>query len=145
MPAVAHVDCCTPHQLWCLGLSFSGCPTTINNVETLACTPAILRRGPEWFSSFGRTNNSGTKLYCISGHVNRPCTVEETMSIPLKELIERHAGELWAGQSTTIQQAKYRVLQAQHTAATPWTPRMMRQPLRVVAAAAAWSQPTCLI
>eukprot|EP00775_Hariotina_reticulata_P007495 gene7495-7704_t len=74
-----------------------GCPTTINNVETLACTPTILRRGPDWFSSFGRPNNSGTKLYCISGHVNRPCTVEETMSIPLKELIERHAGGVRGG------------------------------------------------
>lgn len=69
-----------------------GCPTTINNVETIAVVPTILRRGPDWFASFGRPNNSGTKLYCISGHVNRPCTVEETMSIPLKELIERHAG-----------------------------------------------------
>lgn len=69
-----------------------GCPTTVNNVETIAVVPTILRRGPDWFASFGRPNNSGTKLYCISGHVNRPCTVEETMSIPLKELIERHAG-----------------------------------------------------
>lgn len=56
-------------------------------------SPTILRRGPEWFSSFGRKNNAGTKLFCISGHVNRPVTVEEEMSIPLKELIERHAGE----------------------------------------------------
>lgn len=70
-----------------------GCPTTINNVETIAVVPTILRRGPDWFASFGRPNNTGTKLYCISGHVNRPCTVEETMSIPLKELVERHAGE----------------------------------------------------
>jgi NADH:ubiquinone oxidoreductase subunit F (NADH-binding) len=69
-----------------------GCPSTVTNVETIAVAPTILRRGPEWFSSFGRKNNAGTKLYCISGHVNRPCTVEEEMSIPLKELIERHAG-----------------------------------------------------
>jgi NADH dehydrogenase (ubiquinone) flavoprotein 1 len=69
-----------------------GCPTTVNNVETLAVVPTILRRGSEWFASFGRPNNTGTKLYCISGHVNRPCTVEESMSIPLRELIDRHAG-----------------------------------------------------
>jgi hypothetical protein len=71
-----------------------GCPSTVTNVETVAVSPTILRRGPEWFSSFGRKNNAGTKLFCISGHVNRPCTVEEEMSIPLKELIERHAGGL---------------------------------------------------
>lgn len=69
-----------------------GCPSTVTNVETVAVAPTILRRGPEWFASMGRKNNSGTKLFCISGHVNRPCTVEEEMSIPLKELIERHAG-----------------------------------------------------
>jgi hypothetical protein len=69
-----------------------GCPTTVTNVETVAVSPTILRRGPAWFSSFGRKNNAGTKLFCISGHVNRPVTVEEEMSIPLKELIEKHAG-----------------------------------------------------
>jgi NADH dehydrogenase (ubiquinone) flavoprotein 1 len=67
-------------------------PSAVTNVETVSCVPTILRRGPDWFASFGRPNNSGTKLFCISGHVNRPCTVEESMSIPLKELIERHAG-----------------------------------------------------
>ncbi|GAX83173.1 hypothetical protein CEUSTIGMA_g10599.t1 [Chlamydomonas eustigma] len=74
-----------------------GCPTTVTNVETLAVSPTILRRGPEWFSSFGRKNNAGTKLFCISGHVNRPCTVEEEMSIPLKQLIEKHAGGVRGG------------------------------------------------
>ncbi|KAJ7552019.1 hypothetical protein O6H91_06G038600 [Diphasiastrum complanatum] len=74
-----------------------GCPTTVTNVETVAVSPTILRRGPEWFSSFGRKNNSGTKLFCISGHVNKPCTVEEEMSISLKELIERHAGGVRGG------------------------------------------------
>ncbi|KAH0907680.1 hypothetical protein HID58_039507 [Brassica napus] len=74
-----------------------GCPTTVTNVETVAVSPTILRRGPEWFSSFGRKNNSGTKLFCISGHVNKPCTVEEEMSIPLKELIERHCGGVRGG------------------------------------------------
>lgn len=74
-----------------------GCPTTINNVETIAVVPTILRRGAAWFSGFGRPRNSGTKLFCISGHVNRPCNVEEAMSIPLRELIERHAGGVRGG------------------------------------------------
>jgi NADH dehydrogenase (ubiquinone) flavoprotein 1 len=79
------------------GVGLYGCPTTVTNVETVAVSPTILRRGPEWFAGFGRKNNSGTKLYCISGHVNRPVTVEEEMSIPLKELIERHAGGVRGG------------------------------------------------
>jgi NADH dehydrogenase (ubiquinone) flavoprotein 1 len=74
-----------------------GCPTTVSNVETVAVAPTILRRGSAWFSSFGREKNAGTKLYCISGHVNSPCTVEETMSVPLRELIERHAGGVRGG------------------------------------------------
>lgn len=74
-----------------------GCPTTVSNVETVAVAPTILRRGSAWFASFGREKNSGTKLFCISGHVNNPCTVEETMSIPLRELIERHAGGVRGG------------------------------------------------
>ena len=74
-----------------------GCPSTVTNVETVAVAPTILRRGPEWFTQFGRKNNHGTKLYCISGHVNRPCTVEEELSISLKELIERHAGGVRGG------------------------------------------------
>ena len=69
-----------------------GCPTTVANVETVAVAPTICRRGGSWFLGFGRERNSGTKLFNISGHVNTPCTVEEEMSIPLKELIERHAG-----------------------------------------------------
>ena len=74
-----------------------GCPTTVNNVETIAVVPTILRRGAGWFSSFGRENNTGTKVFCISGHVNHPCNVEESMSIPLKELIEKHAGGVRGG------------------------------------------------
>lgn len=54
-------------------------------------------RGGRWFASFGRERNSGTKLFCISGHVNNPCTVEEEMSIPLKELIDRHCGGIRGG------------------------------------------------
>ena len=74
-----------------------GCPTTVNNVETIAVAPTILRRGADWFSSFGRENNHGTKVFCISGHVNAPCNVEEAMSIPMKELIEKHAGGIRGG------------------------------------------------
>ncbi|HAA91129.1 MAG: NADH-quinone oxidoreductase subunit F [Rhodospirillaceae bacterium] len=74
-----------------------GCPTTVNNVETIAVAPTILRRGASWFTSFGRENNHGTKVFCISGHVNQPCNVEESMSIPLKELIEKHAGGIRGG------------------------------------------------
>jgi NADH-quinone oxidoreductase subunit F len=74
-----------------------GRPTTVNNVETIAQVPAILKRGAVWFATFGRPKNSGTKLFCISGHVNQPCTVEEAMSIPLRELIERHAGGVRGG------------------------------------------------
>jgi NADH:ubiquinone oxidoreductase subunit F (NADH-binding) len=74
-----------------------GCPTTVTNVETVAVCPTIMRRGASWFSSFGRDKNAGTKLFCISGHVNNPITVEEEMSIPLRELIERHAGGVIGG------------------------------------------------
>ena len=74
-----------------------GCPTTVTNVETVAVAPTILRRGSDWFAGFGRKNNTGTKLFCISGHVNNPCTVEEEMSIPLQELIEKHCGGVRGG------------------------------------------------
>ena len=74
-----------------------GCPTTVNNVESIAVAPTILRRGAAWFMGFGRPNNSGTKVYSISGHVNNPCNVEESMSIPLRELIEKHAGGVRGG------------------------------------------------
>ena len=66
-------------------------------METVAVAPTILRRGADWFASFGRKNNAGTKLFCISGHVNKPCTVEEEMSIPLKDLIEKHCGGVRGG------------------------------------------------
>ena len=79
------------------GCGLYGCPTTVNNVESIAVAPTILRRGGEWFSSFGRENNKGTKLFCISGHVNNPCNVEEEMGIPLKELLERHCGGVRGG------------------------------------------------
>ncbi|MFZ5789075.1 MAG: NADH-quinone oxidoreductase subunit NuoF [Pseudomonadota bacterium] len=74
-----------------------GCPTTVNNVETIAVGPTILRRGADWWLKLGRPKNTGTKIFCISGHVNKPCNVEEEMGIPLKELIERHAGGVRGG------------------------------------------------
>ncbi|MCE3255147.1 MAG: dehydrogenase [Rickettsiaceae bacterium] len=74
-----------------------GCPTIINNVESIAVVPTILRRGAEWFAKIGKEKNTGTKIFCISGHVNKPCNVEEEMGIPLKELIEKHAGGVRGG------------------------------------------------
>ncbi|KAK2074477.1 hypothetical protein P8C59_008682 [Phyllachora maydis] len=74
-----------------------GCPSTVANVETVAVAPAICRRGGSWFAGFGRERNQGTKLYCISGHVNNPVTVEEEMSISLRELIDRHCGGVRGG------------------------------------------------
>ncbi len=74
-----------------------GRPSTVNNVETIAVAPTILRRGPEWFAGIGPEKNSGTKLFCVSGHVNNPCNVEEAMGIPLRELIDRHCGGVRGG------------------------------------------------
>ena len=74
-----------------------GCPTTVNNVESIAVAPTILRRGAEWFAAIGRPNNVGTKVYCISGHVEKPCNVEEALGIPLRELIEKYAGGVRGG------------------------------------------------
>jgi NADH-quinone oxidoreductase subunit F len=74
-----------------------GAPTTVNNVETIASVPDIMRRSASWFAGLGKPNNTGTKLYCISGHVNEPCTVEEEMGIPLRELLEKYAGGVRGG------------------------------------------------
>ncbi|AAZ68523.1 NADH-quinone oxidoreductase subunit NuoF [Ehrlichia canis] len=74
-----------------------GCPTTINNVETIATVSEIMRRGSDWFASLGKENNTGTKIFCISGHVNNPCNVEEELGIPMKELIEKYAGGVRGG------------------------------------------------
>jgi NADH-quinone oxidoreductase subunit F len=74
-----------------------GCPTTVNNVESIAVAPTILRRGGAWFAGIGRPKNEGTKVFCISGHVEKPCNVEEAMGIPLKELIEKHCGGVRGG------------------------------------------------
>ena len=74
-----------------------GCPTVINNVESIAVVPTILRRGAAWFAGLGREKNTGTKIFCISGHVNKPCNVEEEMGISLRELIDKHAGGVRGG------------------------------------------------
>ena len=79
------------------GVGLYGRPTTVNNVESIAVAPEILRRGAAWFAAIGRPKNTGTKIFCISGHVNTPCNVEEEMGIPLRELIERHAGGVRGG------------------------------------------------
>ncbi len=79
------------------GAGLYGCPTTVNNVESIAVVPTILRRGASWFASFGRPNNTGTKLFQISGHVEKPCVVEDAMSITFRELIETHAGGIRGG------------------------------------------------
>jgi NADH-quinone oxidoreductase subunit F len=79
------------------GVGLYGCPTTVNNVESIAVVPTILRRGPGWFAGIGRPKNEGTKLFQISGHVNKPCVVEEAMGIPFRELIDKHCGGIRGG------------------------------------------------
>jgi NADH-quinone oxidoreductase subunit F len=74
-----------------------GNPTTVNNVESIAVVPEILRRGGAWFAGIGRANNTGTKLMCVSGHVNKPATFEEAMGIPFEEMIEKHCGGIRGG------------------------------------------------
>ncbi|MFV0334760.1 MAG: NADH-quinone oxidoreductase subunit NuoF, partial [Tropicimonas sp.] len=79
------------------GAGLYGCPTTVNNVESIAVTPTILRRGGVWFASFGRPNNTGTKLFALTGHVNTPCVFEESMSTPMREMIEKYGGGVRGG------------------------------------------------
>ncbi len=79
------------------GAGLYGCPTTVNNVESIAVVPTILRRGASWFAGIGPEKNEGTKLFQISGHVNKPCVVEEAMGVPFRELIEKHAGGIRGG------------------------------------------------
>jgi NADH-quinone oxidoreductase subunit F len=84
------------------GAGLYGCPTTVNNVESIAVVPTILRRSAAWFAGFGRENNKGTKLFQISGHVNKPCVVEEALSIPFSELIEKHCGGIRGGKDNLL-------------------------------------------
>jgi len=69
-----------------------GCPTIVNNVETLACVPHIVLRGADWFRGIGPEKSPGPKLFCVSGHVVRPGTYELPMGTPLREIIYTHAG-----------------------------------------------------
>src|SRR3546814_10139551 len=89
-------DVCSS-DLFPAGAGLYGCPTTVNNVESIAVVPTILRRGAPWFASFGRENNKGTKLFQISGHVESPCVVEEEMGITFRELIDKHSGGIRGG------------------------------------------------
>lgn len=79
------------------GMGLYGCPTTVNNVESIAVVPEILRRGGSWFAGLGRENNTGSKLFCVSGHVNTPATFEEEMGITFGELIDKHCGGIRGG------------------------------------------------
>ncbi len=74
-----------------------GCPALVNNVETIAVVPAILKRGAEWHRSIGTEKSAGPKIFCISGHVNAPCNVEESLGVSVKEMIEKHAGGVRGG------------------------------------------------
>ena len=74
-----------------------GMPTTVNNVETIAVIPTILSKGSDWFSNLGKDNNTGSKIFCISGNVNNPCNVEEELGVPLKYLIQKYAGDVVGG------------------------------------------------
>jgi len=83
------------------GAGLYGCPTTVNNVESIAVVPTILRRGASWFASIGNPKNEGTKLFQLSGHINTPCVVEESMGISFRELISRHGHGIRGGKNST--------------------------------------------
>jgi NADH-quinone oxidoreductase subunit F len=76
-----------------------GCPTIINNVETLCNVPLILTKGPEWFAALGPEKNGGPKLYCISGHVEKPGVYEASMNVTMRELIYGFAGGIRGGRA----------------------------------------------
>ena len=81
-------------------------PTVVNNIETLACVTHIIDRGADWFKSMGvppdpknprDAGSYGPKLYCISGHVNKPCCVELPLGVTIRELVDKHGGGVWKG------------------------------------------------
>ncbi|OGR51073.1 MAG: NADH oxidoreductase (quinone) subunit F [Elusimicrobia bacterium GWA2_62_23] len=74
-----------------------GAPTVINNVETLAAVPAIIEKGGAWYASIGTPKSAGTKLFCVSGPVNKPGVYELPLGVSFKELLEKHCGGLKAG------------------------------------------------
>jgi NADH-quinone oxidoreductase subunit F len=81
-------------------------PTVVNNIETVACVPHIVMRGADWFKSMGvppdpknprDAGSYGPKLYCISGHVNKPACVELPMGVTVRELVDKYGGGVWKG------------------------------------------------
>ena len=74
-----------------------GCPTIVNNVETLSCVPSIVKNGPDWFKSIGPESGPGPKIYGVSGHVERPGLFELPMGMPLREVIYDYAGGIKDG------------------------------------------------
>lgn len=74
-----------------------GSPTVVNNAETLAAVPAILERGAAWYASTGSPDSPGTKLFCVSGAVNRPGVYELPLGVPFRELLEKHCGGMKEG------------------------------------------------
>jgi NADH-quinone oxidoreductase subunit F len=76
-----------------------GCPTAVNNVETLSNVPIIVRRGADWYAALGPEKNGGPKLYCISGHVKRPGVYEASMNVTIRELVEGRAGGVPEGRT----------------------------------------------
>ncbi|HEX2711094.1 MAG TPA: NADH-quinone oxidoreductase subunit NuoF, partial [Candidatus Acidoferrales bacterium] len=74
-----------------------GCPTVINNAETLSAVPAIILNGGEWYANLGTPRNGGTRLYCVSGHVNRPGIYELPLGFNLRRMIEEVAGGVTRG------------------------------------------------
>jgi NADH-quinone oxidoreductase subunit F len=76
-----------------------GCPTIVNNVETLAAVPHIILKGAEWYAGLGTPKNGGTRLFCLSGHINRPGVYELPMGFPLRRMIEEVGGGIPGGKS----------------------------------------------
>lgn len=74
-----------------------GCPTVINNVETLSAVPAVILKGGEWYADLGTPRNGGTRLFCVSGHINRPGVYELPLGFPLRRMIEEVAGGMRNG------------------------------------------------
>jgi NADH-quinone oxidoreductase subunit F len=74
------------------GFGLFGRPTTINNTESLASVPVILQHGGQWFLELGKPNNGGTKIFCVTGHVNKPGNYEVPLGMPFKELLELAGG-----------------------------------------------------
>jgi NADH-quinone oxidoreductase subunit F len=108
-----------------------GCPTTVNNVESIAVAPTSCAAAGPGSPVIGRPNNVGTKLFCISGHVNRPCNVEEAMGIPFRELIEKHCGGIRGGWDNLLAVipggSSVRIVPAEQIIDTRWISTALRK------------------